>query len=45
MSDDTDWVKQHIYKRVHRGFNSFIAETGKPDSVKSIGMNYELIIH
>ena len=39
VSDDIDWVKQHIYNRVNRGFNSFIAETGRPDTVKSIGMN------
>ena len=39
VSDDIDWVKQHIYKRVYMGFNSFIVKTGRPDTVKSIGMN------
>ena len=45
VSDDVEWVKQHLYKRVQRGFNAFVAETGKPDTVKSIGMNYKTIVH
>ena len=45
VSDDVDWVRQHLYKRVQRGFNAFVAETGKSDTVKSIGMNYKTIVH